>query len=220
MVYFNSLRPSDAYSKLTIIGSDNGLSPDRRPLEINFSEILIKIHTFSFKKIHLKLSSGKWRPFCLGLNELSFLLFKDSRSVILVYLRGTFFWFPVFIPFFVYITKVCLIFLWNTLVMLSTLCSHISETWLSNETSKFRITGPLRVHRWNKVGNSSMPWCRYGHQNNWLVKMSLTSEIYSRSFRWVFVKLMDTLRLGTKWPQLDRHFQNHLLVLWKLFYFD
>ena len=71
-------------SKITIIGSDNGLSPGRRhaiiwtnvgillirPLGTNFSEILIKIYTFSFKKMHLKMSSGKWRPFCLGLNVL------------------------------------------------------------------------------------------------------------------------------------------------------
>ena len=69
-------------SKLTIIGSDNGLSPDRRqaiiwtntgifligPLGTNFSEILIANHTFSFKKMHLKRSSAKWRPFCVGLN--------------------------------------------------------------------------------------------------------------------------------------------------------
>ena len=69
---------------LYIIGWDNGLSPGRRqaitwtnvgilligPLGTNFSEMLIKIHTFSFKKIHLKMSSGKWRPFCLGLNVL------------------------------------------------------------------------------------------------------------------------------------------------------
>ena len=54
-------------SKVTIIDSDNGLSPGRRqaiiqtnarilliwPLGTNFSEILIEIHTFSFKKIHL-----------------------------------------------------------------------------------------------------------------------------------------------------------------------
>ena len=67
---------------LTIIGSDNGLSPGRRqaftwsnvgilligPLGTNFSGMLFEIHTFSFKKIHLKVSSGKWRPFCLGLN--------------------------------------------------------------------------------------------------------------------------------------------------------
>ena len=79
--------PNDAYicvGNLTIIGSDNGLSPGRRqaitwtnvgilliwPLGTNFSEMLIEIHTFSFKKIHLKMSSGKWRPFCLGLNVL------------------------------------------------------------------------------------------------------------------------------------------------------
>ena len=69
-------------SKLTIIGPDNGLSPGRRQaiirtnagilliesLRTNFSEISIKIHTFSFKEMHLKMSSGKWQPFCLGLN--------------------------------------------------------------------------------------------------------------------------------------------------------
>ena len=53
---------------LTIISSDNGLSPGRRqaiistnagilsigPLRTNFSEILIGVQTFSFKKLHLK----------------------------------------------------------------------------------------------------------------------------------------------------------------------
>ena len=72
-------------SKLTIIDSDNGLSPGRRQAIIwanagillirtsgtNFSEISSEIHTFSFKKTHSKMSSVKWRPFCLGLNELS-----------------------------------------------------------------------------------------------------------------------------------------------------
>ena len=66
--------------------TDNGLSPVRRqaviwtnagilligPLGTNFSEILIGIQTFSFKKLHLKTSSAKWRLFCLGLNELRF----------------------------------------------------------------------------------------------------------------------------------------------------
>ena len=70
--------------ELTIIVSDNGLSPGRRqaitwtnvgilligPLGTNFSEISIEIHTFAFKQIHLKMSSGKWRPFCRGLNVL------------------------------------------------------------------------------------------------------------------------------------------------------
>ena len=71
--------------KLTIIGSDNGLSPGRRqtiiwtnagimlirPIGTNFSEILIGIQTFSFKKMYLKMSSAKWRPFCLGFNVLT-----------------------------------------------------------------------------------------------------------------------------------------------------
>ena len=74
--------------KLTMIGSDNGLSPGRRQaiiwtiawilltwtLGTNFSEILIEIHTFSFKKIYLKMSSAKWLPFYLGLNVLPFKL--------------------------------------------------------------------------------------------------------------------------------------------------
>ena len=71
--------------KLTIIGSDNGLSPDRRqviiwtnagilligPSGTNFNEILIEIPTFSFKKMRLNVLSAKWRPFCLGLNVLT-----------------------------------------------------------------------------------------------------------------------------------------------------
>ena len=70
--------------KLTIIGSNNGLSPSRRqaiiwinagillngPLGTNFNEILIEIPTFSFKKMHLKMSA-KRRLFGLGLNVLT-----------------------------------------------------------------------------------------------------------------------------------------------------
>ena len=76
-------------SKQTIIGSYNGLSPGRRqaitwtnagillirPLGTKFNEILIQIHTFSFKEMHLKMLSGKWRPFCLGLNVLTAYLY-------------------------------------------------------------------------------------------------------------------------------------------------
>ena len=96
----------------TIIGSDNGLSPSRRQaiiwtnagillietLGTNFSEILIEILTFSFKKMRLKVSSAKRRPFCLGLNVL-----VKSRSYVagvasaqlqwhLLNLNGGFFW--------------------------------------------------------------------------------------------------------------------------------
>ena len=71
-------------SKLTIIGSENGLSPGRRqaiiwtnavillirPLGTNFNEMLIEILAFSFMKMRFKVSSVKLRPFCLGLNVL------------------------------------------------------------------------------------------------------------------------------------------------------
>ena len=68
-----------------LIGTDNGLSLERRQaiiwtnagmllntcLGTNLSEILIGNQTFSFKKMHLKMSSAKWRPFCLGFNVLT-----------------------------------------------------------------------------------------------------------------------------------------------------
>ena len=71
-------------SNITIIVSDNDLSPGRRqaiiwtnagilfigPLGTNFSEILIGIQTLAFKKIHLEMSSAKWRLFSLGLSVL------------------------------------------------------------------------------------------------------------------------------------------------------
>ena len=70
---------------LTITGPDNGLSPGRHqaiiwtnagilligPLGTNFSELLIGIQTFSFKKMQLKTSSAKRRPFCFGLDVLT-----------------------------------------------------------------------------------------------------------------------------------------------------
>ena len=88
-------------SDLTSIGSDNGLSPGRRqamirtnagvllirPLGTNFSEFLVKIIIFSFKKMRLKVSSAKRRPFCLGLNELKSMAeipFMDASCLALV----------------------------------------------------------------------------------------------------------------------------------------
>ena len=74
-----------AFPSTRLVGSDNGLSPGRRqsiiwtndrmlligPLGTNFSEVLIKIYTFSFKKTLLKMLYGKWRPYFLGLNVLA-----------------------------------------------------------------------------------------------------------------------------------------------------
>ena len=69
---------------LTIIGSDNGLSPGRRQaiiwtnagilliwrLGTKFSEILIEILTVLHKKMRLKWPSAKCRSFCPGLYAL------------------------------------------------------------------------------------------------------------------------------------------------------
>ena len=83
-LYICMLHAAICVSKLTITGSDNGLSPSRcqaiictndgilliGDLGTYFSEILIEIQTFSFWKKKWKVSSAKWRPFCRGLNEL------------------------------------------------------------------------------------------------------------------------------------------------------
>ena len=69
-------------SKLTITGSDNGFFLGGReaiiwtdavilligPLGTNLSKIVIEIHKFT--KMHVKMSTGKWRPFCLDLSVL------------------------------------------------------------------------------------------------------------------------------------------------------
>ena len=114
-------------SRITNIGSDNGLSPGRRQaiiwtnvgillirtLGTNFSEILSEIHTFSFKKMHLKMSSAKWRPFCLGLNVLTNLNYRRKPPSN---------WSPgPTIP--------------------ATLCWHFMMT--SSHGNGFRVTGPL-----------------------------------------------------------------------------
>ena len=81
-------------SKLTIIGSDNGLSPGWHqaiiwsnagillvgPLVTNFSDMLIEIHTFLLKML-LKISSAKWRPFCLGLSVNDLMLMPPDLLV-------------------------------------------------------------------------------------------------------------------------------------------
>ena len=78
-------------SKLIIIGSDNGLLPGRHkaiiwtnagilligPIGRNFNEILIKIHIFSFKKIHLKMSC---QPQCVKHLRVSWITQGQSHN--------------------------------------------------------------------------------------------------------------------------------------------
>ena len=71
---------------LTTIGSDNALLPGRcqaiiwtnagilliGPMGTNFSEILVEIHAFSFKKMYLQMLSGKMLSILFGLNVLMY----------------------------------------------------------------------------------------------------------------------------------------------------
>ena len=77
---------------LTIIGSDNGLPPGRHQAIIltkagislighlgsNTMEILIGIQTFSFMKMHFKMTSVQWCPICLGFNVL---ILKEDAGI-------------------------------------------------------------------------------------------------------------------------------------------
>ena len=80
-------------------GSGNGLLPVWRQaitwtnagvwsigvLGTNFSEIWIWILSFSLKKMHLKMSSEKWRPYCPGGDELSHQSVKKLFSASLLF---------------------------------------------------------------------------------------------------------------------------------------
>ena len=82
-------------SDLPIIDSDNGLLPRRcqaiistsagilliGTLGTNFKEVLIQIHAFLFRKMHLKMLSAKWHLFDLTLN----VLMKLTHGTVLKY---------------------------------------------------------------------------------------------------------------------------------------
>ena len=92
----NSLRLRDAYKRKYTILSLFQIMAGRGqaiiwnnagilligPLGTNFSEILIKIYIFSFKKMRLKMSSGKWQPSYLGLNVLTNVLKSGCLPVL------------------------------------------------------------------------------------------------------------------------------------------
>ena len=85
-------------SKLTITGSDNGLTPGRRqaiiwtnagmlligPLGTNFGEILIEIYKFSLKKMHLKMSSRKLAAILSRPQFVNSLAFRDVATILKV----------------------------------------------------------------------------------------------------------------------------------------
>ena len=143
-------------SILTVTGSDNGLSPGRRQaiiwtnagilliglLGTNFSENFIEILTFT--RMRLKVSSAKWRPFCLGFNVL-------KQPVSPKYAKET--------SHYSYV-KSSASRLSNNLFMV-----------ISKNTSKLRITGPLwwesAGHRWIFLTNDQQ--CDFETQYNVLL---------------------------------------------------
>ena len=75
---FNTLRLSDAYMRQWFMSLLVQTTACRlsgilliKPLGIIFIEILIEIHTFSFRKMHFEMSSGEYPPSSLGLNVLT-----------------------------------------------------------------------------------------------------------------------------------------------------
>ena len=93
----NSSPPSAAifvWVNWPIIGSYNGLLPVRHQaiiwtnagllsigsLRTIFSEILVSIPNFSSTKMHLKISSAKWQPFCPICEELKYFSTDKTSS--------------------------------------------------------------------------------------------------------------------------------------------
>ena len=87
--------------KLTIVGSENGLSPIRRhaitwsstdllsirPFRTNFNEIWIETYNFPIKEMHLKCRLQNWRPIC-SCNSISHrIIFSRSPDATLPLLQ-------------------------------------------------------------------------------------------------------------------------------------
>ena len=161
-------------SKRTIVGSDNGLSPEQRqaiiwtnvgllligPLGTNFSEIVIEIITFSFKKMRLKVSSAKRRPFCLGLNVLMVTVTKKrmvskhtggvhtQNVLILSPCRAQFYWkekmfMHVFSHFFAITEEI------KVTEPLSCVVTHLfrkaNNIWCTGDTNSQSISSPVII---------------------------------------------------------------------------
>ena len=134
---------------LTIVGSDNALVPVRRqaiiwtnagivligPLGTNLIEMLIEIHTFSSKKIHLKVSSVKWRPFCLGLNALS--------------VHDTHLW--TFVLFLIYTRLYLSDYLHNVPSIVSIIQVQITDRYLMLQLLKYPPYYKFRQYPWHST---------------------------------------------------------------------
>ena len=110
------------------IGSGNGLSPVRRQaitwtntdllsirlLGTNFSETWFEIQNFSYTKMHLKMSSAKWRPFCIlwGIAETHRVKDSAHLSTFKFFIFEKFSCFIVLVVFLVIVQSPELISVW------------------------------------------------------------------------------------------------------------
>ena len=136
-------------SKLTIISPD-GLSPGRRQaiirnnagillirtLGTNVKKIFNETHTFLFKIMHLKMSSAKWRQFCLGLNVF-------TKCLLIITQR-----------------------LWITLSIIYHSISHPMMTSINGNIFRVtcHLCGEFTGHRWiphKKVIDAGLWYCRW-----------------------------------------------------------
>ena len=179
-------------SKLTIISSDNGLSPGRRQaiictnagilfvelLGTKFSEFLIKIIRFSVKNMHLKMLSAKWLPFCLGLT--------CCHDAGMLFIPGMVWW-------MLRTWRQCTVTLsWcqNNVSQSSTL--HSTTTWNSScsrsSTPPWLACAPTR-RAWSSLGQGrpTMPFAKTSWQHNlvrillWNYRLFLWSKIRGTS---------------------------------------
>ena len=194
-------------ANLTIIGPDNGLSPGRRqaiiwtnagilfigPWGTNLSEVLIGIQTFSFKKMLLKMSSAKWRPFCLGLNGLTHRLMGNLAIIVIVWFSGSYDlfsdWYPsinvqawtnlVVDPFSV--------FFFRPVSAHTRASSRESDAWERPDTDRQGPWQYIWVRLRLRGGGTSKLWC-YG--------MIYNGSIISVSSNWCF--LLEVLEVWKK----------------------
>ena len=82
----------------------------------NLSEILIKIQNFSFTKMHLKISSSKWRPFCSGGDE--FISEPMSYCVALIEHTGDVGMFSLYMIWVHWCPYGCYIYIWQVYIKL------------------------------------------------------------------------------------------------------
>ena len=59
---------TDGWTQTETDGQTKALKAKNNMVVVNIGEF--KIQKFSLKKMHLKMSSGKWEPLCLGHNVL------------------------------------------------------------------------------------------------------------------------------------------------------